>query len=93
MDRLSRKLGLGESETIVLALELNAVAIIDDLLARKLARSLGVKVKGLLWILLDKKERGHLHRVKPILDRLISEKFRISQKLYKKVLELAKEQD
>jgi len=93
VDRLSRKLGLGESETIVLALELNAIAIIDDLLARKLARRLGVKVKGLLWILLDKKERGHLHRVKPILDRLISEKFRISQKLYKKVLELAKEHD
>lgn len=88
---LSRRLGLGESETIVLALELDAVAVLDDYLARKTARDLGVRVKGLLWILLDKKGRGHLQRIKPLLDRLIKNNFRISRRLYMRALELAKE--
>jgi len=90
---LSRRLGFGESETIVLALELDAVAILDDSLARKTARGLGVRVKGLLWILLDKKRRGDLQRIRPLLDELIDKKFRVSKRLYRRVLELAGEMD
>lgn len=93
VNRLSKRLGLGESETIVLALELDAIAILDDSLARKIARSLGARVKGLLWILLNKKEKGDLPRIKPLLDELIHKNFRISPRLYKKVLELAGETD
>jgi len=92
VNKLSKRLGLGESETIVLASELDAIAILDDSLARKIARSLGVRVKGLLWILLNKKEKGDLPRIKPLLDELIHKNFRISP-LYKKVLELAGEID
>jgi len=90
---LSRRLGSGECKTIVLALELDAVAILDDSLARKTAGGLGVRVKGLLWILLDKKRRGDLQRIIPLLDELIDKKFRVSKRLYKRVLEMASEMD
>ncbi|MEX0568001.1 MAG: DUF3368 domain-containing protein [Candidatus Njordarchaeota archaeon] len=58
VNKLSKRLGLGESETIALALELNTIAVLDDSLARKTARSLGVHVKGLLWIFSIRKRRG-----------------------------------
>jgi len=91
VNKLSENLGLGESETIALALEVKGIAVLDDQLARKIARKVGVKVKGLLWILIDKKRKGKLSSIKPILDRLIEKKFRISKRLYQKVLELVGE--
>ncbi|MEX0568000.1 MAG: DUF3368 domain-containing protein [Candidatus Njordarchaeota archaeon] len=43
--------------------------------------------------LLDKKEKGDLQRIKSLLDELIDKNFRISPRLYRKVLELAGEID
>lgn len=51
-NRLNMSLGLGESETIALATELQAdFVILDDLAARKMATNLGLNVKGTLAIL------------------------------------------
>ncbi len=52
LNLLSSNLGKGETETIVVSLELNAdVALLDDLRARKTARRLKIKVMGTLAIL------------------------------------------
>ena len=84
--------GKGEAETIVLSEELNADAVlIDDLKARKIARLRGLKVIGTIGVLLDAKERGRIHEVKPLLDELMKNKIRISKELYNHALELANE--
>ena len=50
-------LGEGEKETIALALQLGALAVLDDLRARRRARLLGVGLTGTLGVLL------RLHRL------------------------------
>jgi len=85
-------LGNGEAETIVLSEELNADAVlIDDLKARKIARLRGLKVIGTIGVLLDAKERGRVHEVKPLLEVLMKNKIRISEELHDHALELANE--
>lgn len=85
-------LGKGEAETIVLSEELNADAVlIDDLKARKIARLRGLKVIGTIGVLLDAKERGRVHEVKPLLEELMENKIRISEELHDHALELANE--
>ena len=50
-NRLNVSLGIGESETIALATELQAdFIILDDLAARKMATKLGLNVRGTLAI-------------------------------------------
>ena len=84
--------GKGEAETIVLSEELNADAVlIDDLKARKIARLRGLKVIGTIGVLLDAKERGRVHEVKPLLEELMKNKIRISEELHDHALELANE--
>lgn len=85
-------LGKGEAETIVLSEELNADAVlIADLKARKIARLRGLKVIGTIGVLLDAKERGRVHEVKPLLEELMKNKIRISEELHDHALELANE--
>jgi predicted nucleic acid-binding protein len=84
--------GKGEAETIVISEELNADAVlIDDLKARKIARLRGLKVIGTIGVLLDAKERGRVHEVKPLLEELMKNKIRISEELHDHALELATE--
>ena len=82
----------GEAETIVLAEELNANAVlIDDLKARKIATLRGLNIIGTIGVLLDAKERGFINEVKPLLEELMKRKIRISKELYNHALELAHE--
>ena len=84
--------GEGEAETIVLSEELNADAVlIDDLKARKIARFRGLRVIGTIGVLLDAKERGRIHEVKPLLEELMKNKIRISEELYNHALALSNE--
>lgn len=54
------ELGAGESEVIVLALETNLTALIDDRRARDVSRREGIKVIGTLGILGRNKQRGYI---------------------------------
>jgi len=82
----------GEAETIALAEELNADAVlIDDLKARKIAKLRGLNITGSIGILLDAKDRGLVSEVKPLLEELMKKKIRIRKELYNHALELANE--
>ncbi|TZE80694.1 DUF3368 domain-containing protein [Calorimonas adulescens] len=82
----------GEVEVMILAKEINAdLCIIDDYLARKHAKSLGLTVTGTLGVLIKAKEKGILKEVKPLIDKMLQKKFYIDRKLYNEVLEICGE--
>ena len=56
---------------MALALEMRADAVlIDERLGRRVARTLGLRVTGLLGTLILAKQRGHLEAVKPVIEEL-----------------------
>lgn len=72
-------LGPGEREVLALGLELpDAICVIDDSLARRVANALGLRVTGTLGILLDAKRAGLTTSVRPLLDQLQSLGFRLA---------------
>ncbi|CAN5834777.1 hypothetical protein BH24DEI2_BH24DEI2_19800 [soil metagenome] len=88
-----RDLDLGESETIALALELNAdVALLDEREGRHAAGRLGVRTLGVLGILLDAKAHAYIGTAKPHLDALRTVAgFYMRDAVYEQVLALAAE--
>lgn len=85
-------LGPGESQVLMLALEMpGSIALLDDALARRVAITKGIPIKGTLGLLLDAKRAGHLTAVKPSLDRLQVLGFRLAQQTQEAVLKLAEE--
>lgn len=93
-DTLKRDLGNGEAEAIALAVELQAdLLIVDDLLARQVARILGLNLVGTVGVLLEARHKGVLPEIKPCLDDLVDlAGFRLSAELYATVLREAGEQ-
>ena len=68
---LVNDLGRGETEVLMLGLEMkNAVVILDDALARRVAISLDLRLTGTLGLLLDAKQAGLITAVAPFLDML-----------------------
>ena len=92
--QLSGQLDAGEAEAIVLALEKRAdLLLVDERRARHVASALGLRVTGLLGVLVEAQRAGLVERVKPVLDDLIARAgFWIGADLYTKVLaEVAEE--
>lgn len=82
----------GEAEAIVLAQELGAdLVIIDERLARKHARRLGLKLTGTLGILLEAKKRGYISTIKPLVEKLVHGGIRLGDDVIKESLRLAGE--
>jgi hypothetical protein len=76
----------------MLALELReAVVVLDDALARRVAETLGLNVTGTLGLLLDAKRAGLITAVGPLLDQLEALRFRVAPHTRTAVLKLAGE--
>ena len=80
-------LGDGEREAIALAHELGAVLIVDDAEARDAALRLHIACLGSLGLLREAKLQGIIPVVKPHLDALRQQEFRLSTMLYQTFLE------
>ena len=82
----------GEAEVITLAHELNAsLVIIDERLARKYARRVGLRLTGTLGVLLKAKQQGFVPVIEPLIDRLQQHGIRLADSIVTEVLRLAGE--
>jgi predicted nucleic acid-binding protein len=90
---LKKELDKGEAEAIALALELKAEAlIIDELKGRNKAEQVGLRIIGLLGVLLEAKRKGLIPTVKHLMDELVSKAgFKIHPALYQQVLKISGE--
>jgi uncharacterized protein len=85
---LKQTLDRGEAEAIALAIEMKADwTLLDEREGRKVAKSLGLKVTGILGILLRAKEQGEIESLPSIIDDLINKAgFRIAPELLAQIL-------
>ena len=83
VDRLKEKLGVGESEAIILSEENHAdLLLFDDKRGRRIARERGIHVIGLLAVLTEAKKHSKIVSVRNIFTRLETETtYRISSHL------------
>lgn len=82
----------GEAETIALALEQRAdLVIIDERLGRRHAQRLGLKVTGVLGVLLRAKQQGHVDLIRPMIEQLRQKGIRLGDALVTQTLNLANE--
>lgn len=90
---LEQDLDRGEAETIALAIELNAdLVLLDEKIGRKLAQRHGLKVAGILGMLVEAKSKQIIPAIKPELDSLTTEAgFFINPALRADILDLANE--
>ena len=76
----------------MLALEnKEAVAVLDDGLARRVAEMLEIQLTGTLGLLLDAKKANLIPAIKPVLDQLEALRFRLADDTRVAVLRLAGE--
>ena len=89
---LEMQVDKGEASAIALALENeNAVLIIDDNKARKLAHNLKLEFTGTIGVIIAAKQKGIINSIKPVLDKIKETNFRISADLELQALIQAKE--
>ncbi len=81
----------GEAEAIALALEKNCKILSDDKQARSAAKKLGLQVIGTIGMLIQAKQSGLIDLLKPVLEDLENNGFRMSEKLKSEALKIVGE--
>jgi len=86
------RLGRGERTVIAYARTSGAdLAGLDDHQARQLAKAMELPVIGTLGVLLRAKRSTLIPAVRPLVDAIIAQGFRLSPALYQAVIEIAQE--
>jgi predicted nucleic acid-binding protein len=89
---IAARIGPGEREAIALALEIKADwLIMDDPPGRRLAHTLGIAVIGSAGLLLRAKTRHMIPAVRPLLEAMQREDFRLSEHVFAAILTAANE--
>lgn len=92
VNKLYGHLHRGELETVIAAREMGLTyIIIDEKSARSFAKTFFLRTIGILGVLQRAKELNKISELKPYLDKLRSNGFRISDKLYSQLLKKAGE--
>ena len=94
-ESLCQKRTVTEAEAIVLALQMKAGRVLlDEREGRRVAKSLGLKVTGVLGILLRARRKGKLSSLREAMDELRKRAgFRIGAALYSDLLRESGEED
>lgn len=91
-EMLSSRLHSGEVEVIQYARESKAdLVILDDQLARRTAKYLGLTITGTLGVIIKAKEKGYVSSVKPIMDKLIQNGLYVDPIVQAEALKLSNE--
>ena len=89
---LTLDLGMGELAAMALALENpSRIVLLDDGLARRIAKAAGLKVWGTLKILLEAKSHGLTESIEPLVHRLEDAGLWMSDDIRQRILALAGE--
>lgn len=89
---LAVDLGRGELAALSVALDdPECIILLDDLLARRIAKAAGLNVWGTLRVVLEAKTLGLIDEVVPVIDRLRSAGMWISVEVRQRILVLARE--
>ena len=85
---LNLELDEGESSGIALALENeSSLLVIDEKKGRGIAKKLGIRITGILGVMIRAKETGVVEKIKPLVDKLEKVDFRMSARLKSQILE------
>jgi len=89
---LETQVDCGEASAIALAVEKEeALLLLDDLKARKLAKRLNLKITGTLGIIHKAKQLSVISKVKPLIDKMLLTDFRVADVILKEILFLNNE--
>lgn len=82
-----RNLGVGESSVLAVALDSpHATALLDDLAARRCAKSLGIPLLGTAGLVLIAKQWGKIENAAPVLDDLVAAGMYLGEKTKRRLL-------
>ncbi len=85
---LMEQLDLGESESIALAIETQAeYLLIDEFHGRQVAENLGIRIVGVLGVLIQAKKKNLIIDLEAEIEKLYVIGFRLDRKLVKSVLD------
>jgi len=89
---LEMQIDKGESSAIALALETpDSTIILDDYKARKIADQLGLVFTGTIGVIIKAKLNGIILSIKPLLEKIKQNDFRLSAEIELQALKEAKE--
>ena len=82
----------GEASAIALAIETpQCTIIVDDYKARKVAERLGLNITGTIGVIIKAKLDGVIPSIKPLLNKIKSTDFRLSEEIELQALKIAGE--
>lgn len=84
-DLLAEILGAGEAETLTLAKEKNALALLDEAVARRIALQENVDFAGSLSVLIRAKQKKLIPTAIPLLNRLVEHGYYLDKSLIRYV--------